>query len=80
MAVLAYIAIYSLAVAISIPGAVFLTLAGGLLFGIALGTVYVVISATLGATCLFIAIKIALEPWLVKSTNRWVKSMRSGFQ
>ncbi len=33
LAVLAYILIYILAVAISVPGAVFLTLAGGFLFG-----------------------------------------------
>lgn len=78
--VFAYIFLYIVAVALSIPGATFLTLVGGFLFGIILGTVYVVISATLGALCVFLAVRTALEPWIVKKANRWVEKMRLGFQ
>jgi len=50
----AYVAIYVAAVAFSLPGAVFLTLAGGFLFGAALGTLLTVTGATIGATCVFL--------------------------
>ncbi|WBV63943.1 hypothetical protein PGH43_04140 [Legionella pneumophila 130b] len=49
-----FIIIYTVAVALSIPGAIFLTLIGGFLFGILWGTFLVVLSATLGATILFL--------------------------
>src|SRR3990167_2720241 len=77
---LTYIIIYIFEVAISIPGATFLTLVGGFLFGIIFGTLYVLISATLGATLIFLAVRIALEPWMAKKTTQWIEKMRSGFQ
>jgi uncharacterized membrane protein YdjX (TVP38/TMEM64 family) len=54
LAALAYIGIYILAVAFSLPGALFLTLAGGFLFGAIEGTIFTVIGATIGATLIFI--------------------------
>lgn len=79
-AVLIYMLIYIIAVAISIPGATFFTLIAGFLFGAILGTLYVVISATLGALLVFFAVKTALEPWLAKKTISWINKMRAGFQ
>lgn len=52
---LAFVAIYTLAVTISLPGALVLTLTGGFLFGVFPGTLYNVMAATLGATLVFIA-------------------------
>jgi uncharacterized membrane protein YdjX (TVP38/TMEM64 family) len=54
---LAYVAAYAVAVAFSIPGAVFLTLTGGFLFGATLGTFLTVIAATIGATLIFVFAK-----------------------
>ncbi len=54
LAVLAYIGIYVLAVAFSVPGALVLTLAGGFLFGAIAGTIFTVIGATIGATLVFL--------------------------
>jgi uncharacterized membrane protein YdjX (TVP38/TMEM64 family) len=54
---LAYVAAYVAAVAFSLPGAVFLTLAGGFLFGAALGTLLTVTGATIGATLVFLFAK-----------------------
>ncbi|WP_431283465.1 TVP38/TMEM64 family protein [Humitalea sp. 24SJ18S-53] len=53
-AALAYVAVYIGAVALSVPGAVFLTLAGGFLFGALLGTVLTTIGATIGAILVFL--------------------------
>jgi uncharacterized membrane protein YdjX (TVP38/TMEM64 family) len=51
---LAYVAAYVAAVAFSLPGAVFLTLAGGFLFGAVAGTLLTVTGATIGATLVFV--------------------------
>ena len=45
---LAFMVVYALAVAFSIPGAVVLTIAGGFLFGTWAGGIYVVLGATSG--------------------------------
>ena len=57
VASLAYVAAYVVAVAFSLPGAVFLTLTGGFLFGAALGTLLTVTGATIGATLVFLFAK-----------------------
>jgi uncharacterized membrane protein YdjX (TVP38/TMEM64 family) len=54
LAAAAYVAFYVVAVATSLPGAVFITLAGGLLFGAAGGTALTVLGATAGATVVFL--------------------------
>ena len=51
---LGFVGAYALFVALSFPGAAFRTMASGFLFGPALGTIYAVIGATLGATILFV--------------------------
>jgi uncharacterized membrane protein YdjX (TVP38/TMEM64 family) len=79
LSVILYILIYNVAVAFSIPGAVFITLAGGFLFG-PVATIYVLIGATLGATLLFLAVRAALGKWLTRGAAAWVKKMERGFQ
>lgn len=54
LAALAFVGTYVVATAFSVPGALFLTLAGGLLFGAALGTALTVVGATVGATLIFL--------------------------
>lgn len=53
----AYAGLYVAVVALSVPGAVWLTLAGGFLFGTAVAAALTVVSATAGATVLFLAAK-----------------------
>ena len=63
VASLLFMAIYALAVAISVPGLAVLTVIGGYLFGWLGGTAYVVIAATLAATAVFVLARSALgEP------------------
>lgn len=54
LAALAYLGLYVAAVAFSVPGAVFITLSGGFLFGAVAGTALTVIGATIGATAVFL--------------------------
>lgn len=51
----AFIGIYVLIVAFSLPGAAVASLTGGFLFGLALGTVFNVTAATIGAVAIFLA-------------------------
>lgn len=60
LSVISFVAIYVLAVALSIPGAVILTLAGGFLFGAPATTLYVNIAATAGATIAFLSARYLL--------------------
>ncbi|MDF1796776.1 MAG: TVP38/TMEM64 family protein [Coxiellaceae bacterium] len=79
-AALGYMLVYIVATAISVPGAAFITLAGGFMFGPWLATVYVVISATIGACIIFLAVKTALGEWLSQKAGGWVVKMEKGFQ
>jgi uncharacterized membrane protein YdjX (TVP38/TMEM64 family) len=61
---LSYVGVYMAIVAVSIPGAIWLTLGGGLLFGSVVGTILAVIGAGSGAVLLFLAARSALAPLL----------------
>ena len=74
------VAVYALVVALSIPGAVFLTLAAGLVFGIVLGTALVVAGATLGAAAVFLAARTALAAPLAARAGPKLNEFRAGFQ
>lgn len=60
LALLAFIAVYALATAVSFPGAVVLTLAGGYLFGTWTGGAATVIGATIGAIMVFYVVQTSL--------------------
>lgn len=49
-----FVLAYAAAVALSVPGAVILTLSGGFLFGAVAGTALTVVAATIGATLVFL--------------------------
>ena len=80
LSVLFFMLAYIIVVALSIPGAVFLTLTAGFLFGSVLGTIYVVIAATIGATCIFLIVQFSLGQWLAEKNGTWVTRMQQGFQ
>ena len=68
LSLLLYASVYILSTGLSIPGAAFLTIVGGYLFGQVLGTLVVVISATLGACVIFLSVKLALSEILLKKS------------
>ena len=70
---LAFVAIYIVAVAFSVPGAIWLTLAGGFVFGTALAAGLTVISATTGATLIFLAARSSLGAVLHERAGPWLK-------
>jgi len=80
LAALAYMAIYAIAVAFSLPGGLVLSVTGGFLFGTLLGSLYIVIGATVGATALFIIAKSALGDFLRAKAGPWLQKMEAGFR
>ena len=77
---LAFMAIYVAAVALSLPGGTVLSLIGGFLFGAVASTGLVVVSATLGATILFVVAKSALGDPLRAKAGPWMERLAEGFQ
>jgi len=80
VAVLAYIGVYALSVAFSVPGATVLTVAGGFLFGTLPATAYAVTGATLGAVAVFLAARSALGGALRERAGPWIARLESGFR
>lgn len=78
-AVSLFIVAYCLVVALSVPGAAIMTLAGGFLFGSALGTVYVNVAATTGATLVFLAARYLLRDWVEAKFGRRIGMIQEGF-
>lgn len=80
LAICLFMLAYILVVVASIPGATICTLVGGFLFGSILGTLFVVISATIGATLLFMAVKLALGDVVARKIGGKVKFMEQHFK
>lgn len=64
LTVLAYMAIYIAAVILSLPGAIWLSLAGGLMFGTVQGGIIIITAATIGACGLFVAARFVMGDML----------------
>jgi uncharacterized membrane protein YdjX (TVP38/TMEM64 family) len=65
LAPIAFVGAYIIAAVLFIPGAI-LTISGGFLFGLAYGTIYVSVGATLGATCAFLIGRYVAREWIAK--------------
>lgn len=80
LAILLYVAGYALAIAFSIPGGVVLTVTGGFLFGLTVGTLATVVGATLGAVGLFLAARLAFGNVLRRKAGPTLRKMETGFR
>jgi len=79
LALAAFVALYAISVALSLPGGAVLTIAGGFLFGWILGGIASVIAATIGATVVFVIAKSALSDLLEARAGPWLTRFREGF-
>lgn len=75
---LGYMAVYAAATAFMVPAS-FLTIAGGVLFGLAFGTAGTVIGATIGASILFLAAKTSIGESLRSIVGPFIDKMQKGF-
>jgi uncharacterized membrane protein YdjX (TVP38/TMEM64 family) len=79
LALAGYMVVYVAAVAVSVPCGSFLTVAGGLLFGWQAGAAAAVVSATAGATLLFLIVKHSFGPALAPRASRFITRLKEGF-
>ena len=80
LSALLFVIVYAVAVAVSIPGASFLTLLGGFLFGTWFGGSLVVLAATVGAMIIFTIAKTALGQSLQQRIGSSFARIQEGFQ
>src|SRR5271156_3592843 len=77
---LLFILLYIIVAALSLPVGVFLSLLGGFLFPQPFSTLYIVIGATLGASCIFFAAKTALRDLLKEKASKFLPKIEAGFR
>jgi len=73
-----YFGVYVLATALSIPGAVIITLAGGAVFGLWQGLLLVSFASTLGATLAFLASRFVLREWVEARFGQRLADINAG--
>nr|WP_153341040.1 VTT domain-containing protein [Roseospira navarrensis] len=80
LAMVAFVAAYVGIVAFSVPGAVWMSIAGGYLFGTALATLLIVTGATAGATGIFLAARFVFgEAWRARVKGS-IARLETGFR
>jgi pyruvate/2-oxoglutarate dehydrogenase complex dihydrolipoamide dehydrogenase (E3) component/uncharacterized membrane protein YdjX (TVP38/TMEM64 family) len=73
-----YFLIYVLATALSIPGAVVITLAGGAIFGLWQGLLIVSFASTVGATLAFLVSRFLLRDWVEARFGQRLADINAG--
>ncbi len=74
----AFFGIYVLVTALSIPGAVIMTLAGGAFFGLVTGTIIISFASTIGATLACIISRFLLRDWVQGKFGDKLKAINDG--
>lgn len=77
-AVAGFVALYAVCTLLMVPGS-WVTIAGGFLFGLALGAAATVIGATIGASLLFLAARTSLGEVLRARAGPFLKTLEAGF-
>ena len=80
LSIVGYIAVYTTAVALSVPGALWLTFAGGSMFGWVAGGAAAVAGATIGASIVFGIARTAIGEALVARLGVHVAKLQAGFR
>ncbi|MBA2413689.1 MAG: FAD-dependent oxidoreductase [Burkholderiaceae bacterium] len=72
--------LYVAVTAVSFPGATIMTLFGGALFGLLLGTVLVSFASSIGATLAFLASRLALRDWVQNKFGDRLAAVNAGVE
>lgn len=75
-----YFVTYVVMAALSLPGAVWITLAGGAIFGVGVGTLVVSFASTIGATLAFLVARFLLRDWVQSRFGRNLRSVNEGVE
>lgn len=80
LTLLLYMLIYIVATALSLPGAVILTLAGGALFGLVTGTIVISFASTIGATLACAISRYLLQGWVQERFGDNLQKFNKGME
>jgi len=78
--IIAFFLVYVAATALSIPGAVILTLAGGAIFGFWLGLLVISFASSLGALLAFLVSRYLLRDWVQRKFQKPFQAINSGIE
>ena len=73
-----YFLVYVLVTALSLPGALVMTLVGGAIFGLLWGTVIVSFASSIGATLAFLVARFVLREWVRDRFARFIEPIDAG--
>ena len=76
----AYMGIYIVVTALSLPGAAVMTLAGGGLFGLVVGTITVSFASTIGATLACVVSRFLLRDWVQAKFGDKLATINAGIE
>src|SRR5208283_1582436 len=80
MVIAVYMVIYILVTSLSLPGAAIMTLAGGALFGLLIGTIIVSFASTIGATLACFVSRSVLRDWVQNKFADKLKTVNEGIE
>ncbi|MFO7685192.1 MAG: TVP38/TMEM64 family protein [Desulfobacterales bacterium] len=80
LVIAAYMGIYIVVTALSLPGAAVMTLAGGGLFGLTVGTVAVSFASTIGATLACVVSRFLLREWVQNKFGDKLATINAGIE
>lgn len=75
-----YMCIYISVTALSLPGAAVMTLAGGALFGLFIGTIVVSFASSIGATLAFLVSRFLLKDYIQNKFSERLKAINEGIK
>lgn len=75
-----FVLIYIVVIALSLPGGLVMTVAGGLLFGWKMAAPATIVAATIGATIVFLVARSSFGELLAARAGPWLGRLRQGFQ
>jgi uncharacterized membrane protein YdjX (TVP38/TMEM64 family) len=78
--ILLFMAVYIIAVTLSVPGAAFLTIIGGFLFGWFVGGAAAAVAATIGATGVFLIARTSIGDALLQRAGPRIRKLAAGFR
>ncbi|NLC70073.1 MAG: TVP38/TMEM64 family protein [Desulfuromonadaceae bacterium] len=76
----AFFLLYVLVTALSLPGAVVMTIAAGLLFGLWTGVILVSFASTIGATLAFLVSRFLLRNWVQTKFRNRLQAVNNGIE
>ena len=78
--ILGFFLVYVAVAGLSLPGATILTLLGGAIFGLVVGTIVVSFASTIGATVACLVSRVILRDWVQDKFGSYLKGINEGIE